>query len=60
MPFDRVGEPVQPGDRVICEVDHGCSGIVDYLVDDGQLAVVRTDDGGEAWLPIQQIVRVSK
>jgi hypothetical protein len=56
--LDRGGERVAPGDRVICSVDHGCSGTVDRLEDDDQLVVVRTTDGKEAWVPHQELVPV--
>jgi hypothetical protein len=54
--LDREGERVSPGDKVICSVDHGCSGTVDRLEDDDQYIVVRTNDGKEAWVPRQEIV----
>jgi len=57
--LERVGDEIEPGARVICTVDHGCSGVVDRLENDDQLVVVRTDDGGEAWVPIQETVRVA-
>jgi hypothetical protein len=57
--LDRAGEQVEPGARVICTVDHACSGTVDRLVDDGQLVVVKTADGQEAWVPIQEMVWVA-
>jgi hypothetical protein len=57
--LDRAGKRIQTGIRVICTVDHGCSGSVDRLVDDDQLVVVRTADGQEAWVPIQELVLVT-
>ncbi len=58
--LDRTGERIRPGARVICTVDDGCSGTVDRLVDDGQLVVVRTEDGQEAWVPVCELVRVAR
>jgi len=57
--LERAGEEIEPGSRVICTVDHGCSGVVDRLENYDQLAVVRTNDGGEAWVPIPEMVRVA-
>lgn len=56
--LDRAGEKIKPGARVICEVDDGCSGTVDRI-EDG-LAVVATADGKEAWVPIPELITVSK
>jgi hypothetical protein len=55
----RAGDDIGPGARVLCTVSNGCSGTVDRLVDDDQLVVVRTEDGKEAWVPIQEMVRVT-
>jgi len=55
----RVGDEIEVGASVICTVDHGCSGVVDRLENYDQLAVVRTNDGGEAWVPILEMVRVA-
>jgi hypothetical protein len=56
--LNRAGQRIGPGARVICEVDDGCSGIVNRI-EDG-LAVVTTNDGQEAWVPIQEMIRVSR
>jgi hypothetical protein len=56
--LDRAGEKIKPGARVICEVDEGCSGTVDRI-EDG-LAVVATTDGKEAWVPIPELIAVTK
>lgn len=56
--LNRAGERIKPGARVVCEVDDGCSGTVDRLVDDGQIVVVKTASGQEAWVPIQELVRI--
>ena len=53
----RVGQNITPGATVICETAHNCSGIVDRLADE-MLVVVRTSDGGEAWVPRVELVRV--
>lgn len=58
--LDRTGERIKPRAHVICTVDSGCSGIVDWLVDDGFIAVVKTDDGPEAWVPVGELVRVTR
>ncbi len=55
--LNRTGERIKPGARVVCEVDEIFSGTVERFADDGTLAVVRTGDGGEAWVPIQELVR---
>jgi hypothetical protein len=52
----RVGDDIVPGCPVVCTMANDCDGIVDRL-EDG-LVVVRTGDGGEAWLPLQELVRV--
>ncbi len=57
--LNRAGDDIRAEAQVVCTVDHGCSGIVDRLVDDDQLVVVRTHDGKEAWVPIQEMVRVT-
>ena len=57
--LERTGDEIEPGARVICTVDNNCSGIVERMENYDQLAVVRTNDGGEAWIPIQELVRVT-
>jgi len=52
----RVGDDIEPGCPVVCTMANDCGGFVDRL-EDG-LVVVRTGDGGEAWLPLQELVRV--
>jgi hypothetical protein len=56
--LDRTGESISPGALVICEVDHECSGTVSRIED--ILAVVITNDGKEAWVPIPELVAVTK
>jgi hypothetical protein len=56
--LNRTGERIKPGARVICEIDDGCSGTIDRIKDG--LAVVTTNDGKEAWVPIPELVRVTK
>lgn len=55
--FKRAGNDIEPGASVICEIDHGCSGIVDRLADE-MIVVVRNPDGHEAWVPRVELVRV--
>jgi hypothetical protein len=55
--LERVGENIEPGASVICVNDDGCSGIVERLTDE-MLAIVRTRDGGKAWVPQVDLVRV--
>jgi hypothetical protein len=50
---------IEPGTRVVCTVDNGCSGTVDRLEDDGLLVIVRTTDVQKVWVPIQDMVRVT-
>lgn len=56
--LDRAGERIQPAARVVCHVDESCSGTVKQM--DGDLAVVTTNDGEDAWLPRQELIRVRK
>jgi hypothetical protein len=56
--LDRAGKRIKPGARVICEVADGCSGTVNRI-EDG-LAVVTTNDGQEAWVPIPELIAVKK
>jgi hypothetical protein len=56
--LELVGDDIAPGCPVVCTTANDCGGMVDRLEDDGQMVVVRTCDGGEAWLPIQEVVRV--
>ncbi len=56
--LDRIGEPIRPGACVICRVDDRCNGIVNRIKDD--LAVVATNDGKEAWVPIPELVAITK
>jgi hypothetical protein len=53
--INRSGQPVKAGDRVVCEVDEGCSGTVGRI-EDG-LAVITTKKG-EAWVPIAELIKV--
>lgn len=55
--LERAGDPVQPGDRVVCRVDENASGTVVRIVDEN-MAVVRTTRDPEAWLPIGDLIRV--
>jgi class 3 adenylate cyclase len=55
----RSGERIKPRVRVICTEADDCGGTVERLEHDGFLAVVRTDDGGEAWVPVCELVRVA-
>ena len=55
--LDRAGEPVKPGARVVGVVDGACSGTVDRI-EDSDLVVVRTIEGGEEWVPVADIVAV--
>jgi hypothetical protein len=57
--LDRAGAPVHPGDRVVCTVDESCGGTVDWLADE-TIAVIRTADGLDAHIPIQELVIVTK
>ena len=54
--MNRSGRPVKAGDRVVCEVDDGCSGTVSRI-EDG-LAVIATNNGREAWVPIGEVIKV--
>ena len=56
--LDRAGARIKPGARVVCEVDDACSGTVNRI-EDG-LAVVITNDGKEAWVPIPELIAVTK
>jgi hypothetical protein len=58
--LDRAGDDIVPGCRVACTVDEGCNGTVDRLEDEGFYAVVRTHDGRDAWVPVVELIRVTK
>ena len=53
----RIGDGIEPGAQVICEVDDSCSGEVKFMADE-ELAVIETRDGCEAWVPVVELVRV--
>ena len=55
--LDRAGENITAGARVICTVDHGCSGTVERV--DDYFGIVRTHDGHAAWVPTCVLVRVT-
>lgn len=55
--MSRAGKQIEPGVRVVCEVDAACSGIVERMADE-MITVVRTSDGDEAWVPRVELVRV--
>jgi hypothetical protein len=55
--LERAGDPIKPGDQVICRVDENASGTVERIVDEN-MAVVRTARDSNAWLPIGDLVRV--
>ena len=57
--LDRAGEEIEPGAPVVCTASGGCGGRVDRLENDGFMAVVRTDDGQDAWVPACELVRVT-
>jgi hypothetical protein len=38
----------------------GCSGTVERLEGDGFLPVVHTTDGQDAWVPVAELVRVTR
>lgn len=54
----RAGRSLKPGTRVICTIDDGCSGVVNRI--EYGLAVVATNDGQEAWIPIAETVAVRR
>ena len=57
--LDSAGERIEPGARVVCTVDAGCSGVVERLEEDGHIAVVRTASGPDAWVSVGDMVRVA-
>jgi hypothetical protein len=56
--WDGAGEQIVVGAHVVCTADDSCNGIVDRFEDDLTIAVVRADDGNEAWVPTIELVRV--
>lgn len=52
--LNRAGRGVNVGSRVVCEVDDSCSGSVRRIVD--SLAVIDTNAGREAWVPVAELV----
>lgn len=54
--WDRVGQSIAPGKRVVCISDETCCGFVDRLEDGDTIAVVTTFDGQDAWIPVLELV----
>jgi hypothetical protein len=57
--WDRAGQRIRVGSRVVSTEDDASSGIVRKIVD-GNIAVIDSDDRGEAWLPTVLLVAVKK
>jgi hypothetical protein len=58
--WDSVGLPVKSGDRVIDTVGHpACDGTIAAFADDS-IAIVDSDDGGVAYLPVALLVKRRK
>lgn len=55
--LDRAGDPAKPGDQVVCRVDEAGNGTVERI--DGDLAIVRTNDGRDTWLPTPDLIRIA-
>jgi hypothetical protein len=55
--WDRTGQQIRVGSRVVSTEDDTSSGTVRKIVD-GNVAVVECDDGGEAWIPTALLVSV--
>ena len=55
--WDRTGQRIRVGSRVVSTEDDTSSGIV-RKIEDGNIAVIDCDDGGEAWIPTVLLVAV--
>jgi hypothetical protein len=55
--WDRAGQRIRVGSRVVATEDDTTSGIVRKIAD-GNTAVIGCDDGGEAWIPTPLLVAV--
>jgi hypothetical protein len=55
--WQRQGRRITEGANVVCISGDSCNGTVERFEDGGTLAVVRTSDGGEAWVPVIELVR---
>ncbi len=57
--WDRAGQRIRVGSRVVPTEDNTSVGIV-RKIEDSNIAVVDCDDGGEAWIPTPLLVAVKK
>lgn len=55
--WDRAGQRIRVGSRVVATEDDTSIGTVRKIVD-GNIAVIDCDDGGEAWIPTVLLVDV--
>lgn len=55
--WDRAGQRIRVGSRVVSTEDDTSRGTVRKIVD-GNIAVIDCDDGGEAWIPTVLLVDV--
>lgn len=57
--WDRAGQRIRVGSRVVATEDDTSIGTV-RKIEDGNIAVIECDDGGEAWIPTPLLVAVQK
>jgi hypothetical protein len=57
--WDRAGQRIRVGSRVVATEDDTSRGTVRKIVD-GNIAVIECDDGGEAWIPTPLLVAVKR
>jgi hypothetical protein len=57
--WDRAGQRVRVGSRVVSTEDDTSAGTV-RQIEDGNIALIDCDDGGEAWIPMVLLVAVKR
>ena len=57
--WDRAGQHNRVGSRVVATEDDTSIGTV-RKIEDGNIAVIECDDGGEAWIPTPLLIAVKK
>jgi hypothetical protein len=57
--WDRAGQRIRVGSHVVGTEDDASIGVV-RKIEDGDIAAIDCDDGGEAWIPTVLLVAVKK
>lgn len=53
----RAGDDgVRVGANVVCTTDKSCSGTIRCMDDSDFIAIVKTTDGSDAWIPVCELV----